>query len=66
METEEREVAERLAAVTALRRLADRLEDAAVERALAAGWSLADVGDALGVTKQAVHKRHGRRARQEA
>jgi hypothetical protein len=50
-----------LAAVGALRRLADRLEDAAVEGAVADGWSLAQVAEALGVTRQAVHKKHGRR-----
>jgi DNA-directed RNA polymerase specialized sigma24 family protein len=53
--------ADALAAVGALRRLADRVEDAAVERAVADGWSLAQVAEALGVTRQAVHKKHGRR-----
>ena len=43
------------------RRLADRVEDAAVERAVLAGWSWADVAEALGVTRQAVHKKHARR-----
>jgi predicted DNA-binding protein YlxM (UPF0122 family) len=37
------------------------LTDAAVERAVADGWSLAQVAEALGVTRQAVHKKHGRR-----
>jgi hypothetical protein len=41
--------------------LSDRVEDAAVERAVADGWSLAQVAEALGVTRQAVHKKHGRR-----
>ncbi len=50
-----------LAAVGALRRLADRVEDAAVERAVADGWSLTQVAEALGVTRQAVHKKHARR-----
>jgi hypothetical protein len=50
--------ADALAAVGALRRLADRVEDAAVERALAEGWTWAQVAEALGVTKQAVHKKH--------
>jgi hypothetical protein len=49
--------AEALAAVVALRRLADRLERAAVREALAAGWTWAQVGQALGVTPQAAHKR---------
>lgn len=46
-----------LAAVLALRRLADGLERRAVRAALAAGWSWADVAEALGVTRQAAHKR---------
>ena len=53
--------ADGLAAVVALRRLADRLEAAEVERALRAGWSWSRVGEALGVTRQAVHKKHARR-----
>jgi DNA-directed RNA polymerase specialized sigma24 family protein len=53
--------ADALAAVGALRRLADRVEDAAVERAVGDGWSLAQVAEALGVTRQAVHKKHARR-----
>jgi hypothetical protein len=55
------QVADRLAAVGALRRLADRLEDAAVEDAMRAGWSWPDVAEALGVTRQAVYKKHARR-----
>jgi len=50
--------ADDLAAVVALRELADQLEDAAVERALREGWSWAQVAEALGVTRQAVHKKH--------
>lgn len=53
--------AEGLAAVVALRRLADRLEDAEVERAVRRGWSWAQVAEALGVTRQAVHKKHAKR-----
>jgi hypothetical protein len=53
--------ADGLAAVVALRRLADRLEAAEVERALRDGWTWADVAEALGVTRQAVHKKHARR-----
>jgi hypothetical protein len=52
-----------LAAVVALRRLADRLEAAEVERALRAGWTWARVAEALGVTRQAVHKKHAKRLR---
>jgi DNA-directed RNA polymerase specialized sigma24 family protein len=55
--------ADALAAVGALRRLADRVEDAAVEQALVDGWSWTDVAEALGVTRQAVHKKHARRLR---
>lgn len=50
-----------LAAVVALRRLADRLELAAVDVAIAQGWSWADVADALGVSRQAAHKKFFRR-----
>jgi hypothetical protein len=53
--------ADALAAVTALRRLADRIEDAAVEQAMRAGWTWPQVAEALGVTRQAVHKKHAGR-----
>jgi predicted ArsR family transcriptional regulator len=53
--------ADALAAVAALRRLADRVEDAAVEQAMRAGWSWPQVAEALGVTRQAVHKKHVKR-----
>ncbi|MDO8213431.1 helix-turn-helix domain-containing protein [Conexibacter sp. CPCC 206217] len=53
--------ADGLAAALALRRLADRLEDASVERALALGWTWEQISEALGVTRQAVHKKHARR-----
>jgi hypothetical protein len=49
--------AEALAAVVSLRRLADRLEVASVQAALDQGWTWGQIADALGVTKQAVHKR---------
>nr|MDP9480677.1 helix-turn-helix domain-containing protein [Actinomycetota bacterium] len=45
-----------LAAVVALRRLAERLEALHTERALRSGWTWAEVAEALGVSKQAVHK----------
>ena len=54
-------LADELAAVIALREYADRLEDAAVERALLEGWSWGEIAEALGVTRQAVHKKHIRR-----
>lgn len=57
--------AEALAAVLALRRLADGLERAAVRRAIATGWSWAQVADALGVTRQAAHKRHAHRLEED-
>lgn len=53
--------ADGLAAVVALRRLADRLEDAHVDHALRGGWTWEQVAEALGVTRQAVHKKHARR-----
>jgi hypothetical protein len=53
--------ADGLAAVVALRRLADRLEDAQVERALRDGWNWSQVAEALDVTRQAVHKKHAKR-----
>jgi hypothetical protein len=53
--------ADGLAAVVALRRLAERLESAEVERAMREGWSWPEVAEALGVTRQAVHKKHAKR-----
>ncbi len=50
-----------LRAVVALRVLADRLEAREVTRALDAGWTYQEIADALGVTRQAVHKKHGKR-----
>lgn len=50
-----------LASVVALRRLADRLELAAVNVAVKRGWSWTDVAAALGVTRQAAHKKFARR-----
>ena len=50
-----------LRAVRSLRELADRLERLQVARARELGWSWQDVALALGVSRQAVHKKHGRR-----
>jgi hypothetical protein len=50
-----------LRAVAALRRLVDRLEALQVDGARRQGWSWEEIGQALGVSKQAVHKKHGRR-----
>ena len=52
-----------LRAVVALRELTNRLEDDHVERAIREGWSWARIAEALNVTRQAVHKKHGRRLR---
>ncbi len=46
-----------LAAVVALRHAADRLEQRAVKAALEQGWSWSQVAEALGISKQAAHKR---------
>jgi DNA-directed RNA polymerase specialized sigma24 family protein len=51
-----------LRAVLALRRLLDSLEVLQVNNARRQGWSWQEIADALGVSKQAVHKKHaGRR-----
>jgi hypothetical protein len=48
-----------LRAVVALRRLADQVEATHVAAARRGGWSWEQIGDALGVSRQAVHKKHG-------
>ena len=53
--------AEALAAVVALRRLADQLEALQVENARRRGWSWQEIASALEVSKQAVHKKHAGR-----
>ena len=50
-----------LAAVVALRRLADRLELESVQYASSQGWTWAEIAESLGVSKQAVHKRYAKR-----
>lgn len=55
--------AEGLRAVRSMRVLADRLEALHVERARRRGWSWEQVAVALGVTRQAVHKKYGKRFR---
>lgn len=52
-----------LRAVRSLRVLADRLEALHVERARGLGWSWQQLADALGVTRQAVHQKYGKRFR---
>jgi DNA-directed RNA polymerase specialized sigma24 family protein len=49
-----------LRAVAALRRLLERLEAVQVRSARHRGWSWQEIADALGVTRQAVHKKYGR------
>jgi hypothetical protein len=51
-----------LRAVAALRALTGRLEILQVDNARALGWSWQDIAGRLGVTKQAVHRKHGKRA----
>jgi len=50
-----------LRAVAALRALTERLELLQVDSALELGWSWQDIAERLGVTKQTVHRKHGRR-----
>jgi len=54
--------AEGLRAARALRELAERLEALQVDNARVHGWSWQEIAFCLGVSKQAVHKKHsGRR-----
>lgn len=50
-----------LRAVASLRVLTDQLELRQVESALRSGMSWQQIADALGVSRQAVHKKHARR-----
>ncbi|AIA05887.1 MULTISPECIES: helix-turn-helix domain-containing protein [Streptomyces] len=50
-----------LRAVAALRRLLEQLEAVQVRSARAKGWSWQEIAAELGVSRQAVHKKHGRR-----
>ena len=50
-----------LRAVAALRELTERLEILQVGSARKLGWSWQDIAERLGVTKQTVHRKYGRR-----
>ena len=50
-----------LRAIASLRALADRLELAQVKAGLRASMSWKEVADALGVSRQAVHKKYAKR-----
>jgi DNA-directed RNA polymerase specialized sigma24 family protein len=52
------DVREGLRAVVALRKLLETLEVLQVDNARRQGWSWQEIADALGVSKQAVHKKH--------
>jgi DNA-directed RNA polymerase specialized sigma24 family protein len=54
---------EGLEAVVALRRLLEMVEAAQVENVYVAGWSWAQIAEVLGVSRQAVHKKHAKRLR---
>ena len=53
-----RDPSQGLRAVAALRRLLESLEALHVDNARAQGWSWQDIAEALGVTKQTVHRKH--------
>ncbi len=50
-----------LRAVAALRRLLEQLESVQVDNARANGWSWQEIARQLGVSRQAVHKKHAGR-----
>ncbi|WP_236009733.1 RNA polymerase subunit sigma-70 [Actinomadura physcomitrii] len=58
-EASSRDPAVGLRAVRALRELAERLEALQVASARDQGWSWQDIAVCLGVSRQAVHKKHG-------
>ncbi|MEQ3554840.1 helix-turn-helix domain-containing protein [Pseudonocardia nematodicida] len=55
-----RDPATGLSAVRALRVLQESLEELQVTRARDQGWSWQQIADALGVSRQAVHKKYRR------
>ena len=60
--TANRDPAVGLAAVASLRRLLESLEALQVRNAREQGWSWQQIAEVLGVSKQAVHKKHGSQA----
>jgi len=50
-----------LRAVAALRALTEQLEILQVDNARALGWTWEKIASRLGVSKQTVHRKHGRR-----
>ena len=52
-----------LAAVASLRTLLESLEELQVRNAREHGWSWQQIAQALGVSRQAVHKKHGSQRR---
>jgi Homeodomain-like domain len=60
-ETASRDPAVGLRAVASLRVLLETLEDLQVNNAREQGWSWQQIAEALGVSRQAVHKKHGGR-----
>lgn len=59
-EASSRDPAVGLRAVRALRDLTERLESLQVSNARDLGWSWQEIAAALGVSRQAVHKKHAR------
>ncbi|MEV3885070.1 HTH domain-containing protein [Streptomyces griseoincarnatus] len=49
-----------LRAVAALRKLLEQLEAVQVRNARNYGWSWQEIATELGISRQAVHKKHGR------
>lgn len=47
-----------LAAIAVLRDLVEELEELHVDNARGLGWSWQAIADALGITRQSVHKKH--------
>lgn len=54
-----------LTAVVALRQMVEVLEELQVGNARERGWSWRDIAQRLGVSKQAVHYKHGLRQRRQ-